>query len=145
MVDTDVGEGTGDLQLSLSVNFGTLTLASTDGLNITAGEDNSDSITFTGIPDKINSALEGLVYTPNPNINDDDTLTLSVSDLGDTGTGGELNSSSTVAIFINAINDAPTNSLPATQSTREDQALTLSTATSNLFSISDDSPEGLRL
>ena len=142
VADTDVGEGTGDLQLSLSVNFGTLTLASTDGLNFTAGEDNSDSITFTGIPDKINSALEGLVYTPNPNINDDDTLTLSVNDLGDTGTGGELNTSRTVAITINAINDAPINSLPATQSTPEDQALTLSTATSNLFSISDDSPEG---
>ena len=68
MADTDVGEGTGDLQLSLSVNFGTLTLASTDGLNFTAGEDNSDAFTFIGIPDKINSALEGLVYTPNPNI-----------------------------------------------------------------------------
>ena len=93
-------------------------------------------------PTKINLALEGLVYTPDPDINDDDILTLLVSDLGDTGSGGEQNVSSTVAITINAINDAPINQLPFAQTTREDQALTFSTATSNLLSIYDDAPEG---
>ena len=142
VADTDVGEGTGDLQLSLGVNFGTLAIASTDGLAIVAGAENTNSLTLKGIPDKINLALEGLVYTPDPDINDDDILTLLVSDLGDTGSGGEQNVSSTVAITINAINDAPINQLPFAQTTREDQALTFSTATSNLLSIYDDAPEG---
>ena len=94
-----------------------------------------------GIPDKINLALAGLLYTPESDINDDDILTLQIRDLGDTGSGGELTLSSTVAISITSINDAPVHQLPNTQTIREDHTLTFSTATANLFFISDDAPE----
>ena len=141
VTDADVAEGSGDLQLALSVSYGTLTLASIDGITFTGGGDTTASMILKGIPSKLNTALEGLVYTPNTNINNDDILALTLSDLGDTGSGGEKTVSSTVSLPITSINDAPVNSLPTSQTVREDSILTFSTVNENLISISDDSPE----
>ena len=141
VADADVGEGAGDLLLELSVNFGALSLGAIgDGLSI-EGEDHSSSMVLTGTPDLINDALAGLLYTPNLDYNGDDTLTLQISDLGDTGEGGEKTNSATIPISITSINDAPVHHLPNMRSIPEDHNLTFSTDTANLFYISDDAPE----
>ena len=141
MADADVGEGAGDLLLELSVNFGALSLGAIgDGLSI-EGDDHSSSMVLTGTPDLINDALAGLLYTPNLDYNGEDTLTLQIRDLGDTGEGGEGTDSVTIPISITSINDAPVHHLPNTRSIPEDHTLTFSTDTANLFFISDDAPE----
>src|SRR5207249_7013188 len=48
-----------------------------------------------------------------------------------------LSDTDNVAITVNAVNDAPVNSVPAAQSTNEDTALVLSSGNGNLISISD--------
>ncbi|PJF20220.1 MAG: hypothetical protein CUN56_17265, partial [Phototrophicales bacterium] len=70
----DVDSRDGEIQVDLSVSNGILTLASTEGLTITAGEDNSNAVTFTGVLANVNAALEGLVYTPNLNFDEADSL-----------------------------------------------------------------------
>src|SRR5262249_1384024 len=59
------------------------------------------------------------------------------NDQGNTGSGGALSDTDTVAITVNAVNDAPVNSVPAAQTMNEDGTLTFSSATGNAISISD--------
>jgi hypothetical protein len=92
----------------LSVTNGILTLAGTEGLTITAGADSTNAVSFTGTVANINTAVEGLVYTPNLDFDQTDTLTLTTNDLGNTGDGGEQTATSTVPITVTPVNDLPT-------------------------------------
>ena len=61
-----------------------------------------------------------LLYTPNENFNGTDTFTYTISNgQGSTSTG-------TVNITIQAVNDAPRNTVPGAQSINEDQPLVFS-------------------
>src|SRR5262249_52560109 len=64
-------------------------------------------------------------------------LTVTTNDQGNTGSGGALSDTDTVAITVNAVNDAPANSVPAAQTMNEDGTLTFSSASGNAISISD--------
>src|SRR5262249_39694555 len=79
----------------------------------------------------------GLTYSPAANYNGPDTLTITTNDQGNTGSGGALSDTDTVAITVAAVNDAPVNSVPAAQSTNEDTPLVFSNAGGNALSISD--------
>lgn len=69
------------LNVTLSVDNGSLTLASTTGLTITAGDGTDDAtMTFSGSVEDINTALEGLTFTPTLNYNGAATLSISSSD-----------------------------------------------------------------
>src|SRR5204863_82740 len=136
--DADNGTpGDEPMQVSLAVTHGTLSLSGTAGLAFTAGANGSASLTVTGTLAALNTALDGLSYIPAPNYNGPDTLSLLTNDLGSFGSGGPLTASSTVAITVNAVNDAPANSVPAAQATSEDTALVFSAANGNLIAISD--------
>ena len=82
-----------------------MTLAGTTGLTITAGADGSATVTFTGTAANINTALNGLAYTPTANFNGAASLQIATSDLGNTGSGGALTDTDTVSITVNAIDD----------------------------------------
>ncbi|WP_331345210.1 putative Ig domain-containing protein [Cellvibrio sp. UBA7661] len=120
--DLDVGGG--NLEITLSVTNGTLTLAGTSGLSFTTGDGTTDStLVFTGTKSDINTALATLTFNPTSNYNGAAVLSLTTSDLGNTGTGGTLTDTDTVNITINAANDAPTvaNIIP-NQNATEDAA-----------------------
>ncbi len=51
-------------QVTLTATHGTLTLASGSGVTITGGANNSASVTFKGTLTQLNTALDGLVFTP---------------------------------------------------------------------------------
>jgi hypothetical protein len=114
IADLDVNEGTGQARVTLTVTNGTLTLAGTSGLTFTAGDGTTDAtMTFTGTLVDINAALDGLTYNPTANYNGGATLSITTSDLGNTGIGGTLTDADNVAITVNAVNDAPVNTVPA--------------------------------
>jgi Galactose oxidase, central domain len=99
---TDSGaSGTSD-SLTLSVSDGKLALASTTGLTVTAGANNSSSMTVTGTLANLNAALNGLVYTPTTGFSGHETLQVAVSDSGD-----HLSGSGTVPISVNPFVTAP--------------------------------------
>ena len=52
------------LQVSLSVNDGTLTLSQTNGLNFVQGLDGESEIVIEGSESDINAALDGMVFMP---------------------------------------------------------------------------------
>ena len=104
---TDVDAGAGLVEVTLSVTYGTLTLASTTGLTFQAGANGSAIMTVRGTTIDLNAALDGMSYAPTLNYNGPALLTLVTDDLGNTGTGGPLSDSDTVAITVTPVNDLP--------------------------------------
>ena len=102
---SDVDIGSGDETVTLTVTGGTLALGSTAGL--TSFTNNAASITLTGTVANINAALNGLTYTGNLNFNGADSLVVSTSDNGNTGTGGPQNDTDNITINVAAVNDSP--------------------------------------
>lgn len=133
----DADAGSAEVQVSLSVNNGDLSLGGTSGLTFSAGDGTDDaSVTFTGTLVDINTALNGLNYnTTDLNFNGSDTLTITTDDLGNTGLGGAQTDADTVTITVNAVNDPPVNTVPGTQTVISDSTLTFSGA--NVISVSD--------
>ena len=105
----DVDAGSSDLEITLAVTNGTLTLAGTTGLSFSVGDGTTDgSMTFTGTQSDINTALATLTFNPTANFNGSATLSISTNDQGNTGSGGALTVSDSVSITVNPTNDAPT-------------------------------------
>ncbi len=100
----------GQVQVTLSVGNGVLT--ATTGTGAAIGNNGSATVTLTGTLTQVNAALEGLTYRGDANKNDNtfggpDTLTVTTSDLGNTGNGGTLTDIDTVTINVTPVNDAP--------------------------------------
>ena len=96
------------VQVTLSVNNGTLTLSSLTGLSFITGDGTADAMmVFSGSKANINTALDGLTYRGSLNFYGFDTLNIITSDLGATGVGGAMADQDTVAITVVTVNDAP--------------------------------------
>ncbi len=100
------------LTTTLSVAHGTLNVTAGPGV----GGNGTASVTITGTAAQINTALAGLAYTGNLNFNGADTLTVATND-------GPATDTDTIAITVNAVNDAPINTVPGGQTVNEDSIL----------------------
>ncbi|MGD0465805.1 MAG: hypothetical protein ABSA84_03850, partial [Gammaproteobacteria bacterium] len=107
-IDADGGTGTeiGTMTVTLTVAHGILSLSETNGLTVT-GNGTSNTIVATGTLTNLNSALNGLSYTPNINYHGAELLTISTDDNGNVGIGGPLTTTNTIGITVNSYNVAP--------------------------------------
>ncbi len=122
----DVDVDTADMQISLAVDHGKLTLGTTTGLSFTTGNGILDpTLIFTGNVTDINAALGTLEYRADVHYNGLDALNVSVDDLGNSGSGGPQVDSRSVEISVLSVNDAPELSLPASLSVNEDTNLAI--------------------
>ena len=112
----DVDSGTADIQTTLAIETGTLTLnaAALGALTSVVG-DGTDNVVLTGTAAEINAALNGLIYNPGTNYNGDRTLTVTTNDLGNSGNDPGLTGTLTseqdqdvIQVDVTAVNDAPT-------------------------------------
>ena len=96
------------LKVTLTVAHGTLTLSEVDGLMFSVGDGLHDAtMTFSGSKATINAILhDGVTYRSDADYTGADTLTVTTSDLGATGTPGALTDTDTVQITVTG-NDAP--------------------------------------
>lgn len=118
---SDADAGGNNAQVSLSATNGTLSLSGVSGLSFSAGDGTNDAaMTFTGSLANINSALSGSTYTPAANFNGSASISITSNDLGNTGTGGAKSDSDAVAVSVTAVNDAPSFTPGANQSSAED-------------------------
>jgi len=136
---TDVDSSGQKVQATLNVNKGRLTLnGDVTGLEFVSGSGvNSRTMTFKGTVADINAALDGMVYRGNANFNSSDTLTLEINDLGNTGEGGELTTRKEIDLTVNAVNDAPVNIMPGSQTVDEEATLILNRGMGNAIQVSD--------
>jgi RHS repeat-associated protein len=107
--DPDIG--TGSMEVTLEVQTGVLNLP-TSGLSFSEGDGTDDTrVVFTGTLSDINAALAALSYTTALDDVSSDILSVTVSDLGGTGTPGTQQSALDVSIAVTPVNDAPGFSL----------------------------------
>jgi hypothetical protein len=116
--------------LTLSVSDGSLALGSTSGLASVSGND-SPSITATGTLANLNTALNGLVYTPVGTYTGNDSLAMSLTDPGSNLTGKW-----TVAIVVNP-QTPPSITGPTAIDVNEDSTLVFSTTNGDAFTLAD--------
>jgi hypothetical protein len=126
---SDSQAGSNSDSLTLSVNNGTLTLASLSGLSVVSGANGSSSVTVSGTLSSLNAALNGLVYTPGSGFSGGASLSITLSDPGDS-----LSASHTVALSVNA---PPWFGGPAYVWVNENSTLTFSAAKGNALTIAD--------
>ena len=143
-VDDEQNGLVGDVKVTLAVTRGKVTLAQTTGLTFIEGSTNSSAIVIvTGSVENINKAIDGLAYLGNEHFNGEDTLTISINDKSNGGSG-ELYQKDTVKINVKPVNDTHVNTVPSKQSVKEDTDLAFNAANSNSLSISDpDANEGI--
>jgi len=95
------------VKVSLAVANGTLTLANSTGITIVDGADGSGNMVVEGLESDVNAALNGLIFTPDPDFSGADTLLISTD-----SPGGALTTSGSTAV-----NTTPANNPPELSST----------------------------
>ncbi len=101
---TDVDSASDSIKVTLTASNGTLTLAATSGLLFSTGSGVNDAnMTFTGTVANINTALDGMVFTPTIDYTGDASVQITTDDQGYTGTGGAKTDDDTVAIKVSGI------------------------------------------
>jgi len=109
--DVDAAQGTGQVQVTLGVDHGVITLGNTAGIVFALGDANGTAhVTFTGLIADVNAALNTLQYAPNLNYFGADAVTVNVNDLGNTGPPGALHTMGKVNVTV--IENAPTGRTP---------------------------------
>jgi hypothetical protein len=113
---SDLDVSSGNLTVTLSVAHGTLTLGTLAGLAFGTGDGTADAtMTFTGTQAAVNAALQGLVYTATADFNGSDTLSITTSDNGNSGSGGALSDSDTTTVNITAVADIVADNVTVNQ------------------------------
>ncbi|MBF0628007.1 MAG: tandem-95 repeat protein [Magnetococcales bacterium] len=103
----DVDAGTNPLEVTLEALHGTVSLAANSGVTVTAGADHAARVVFTGTLTQLNAALATVTYQGTLNYAGSESLTLTVSDQGNTGSGGARSATVTRTFTVAAVNDAP--------------------------------------
>ncbi len=118
----DIDAGGTDIQVTLGVNDGQLKIGSAVGLTSISGND-SGSVVLMGSLTDINEAMASLSYKPDPDYSGSDNLSISVNDLGSSGSGGPQVTNKNVPLTVSPVNDAPSASnLSSTSSYNEGDA-----------------------
>ena len=123
---SDVDAGASAVQVTLSVTNGTLSVNGGVGGGLTAADitgNGSGSVVLNGTLAAINATLAdatGLQYQSVLNYNGSDTLTVLTNDLGSHGNPGAADDTDPVAITVNAVNDAPVNTVPVSATATTD-------------------------
>ena len=76
-------------------------------------------------------------YTPDLNYNGPDSFKFTVTDTGDGASPALSSAEATMTITVNAVNDAPVNTVPASQMVAQNGSLTFSAANGNSVSVAD--------
>jgi ELWxxDGT repeat protein len=104
--DVDAGESLGGvLEVNITASSGLLQLGDVPGLRIAQEEENF-ILMYGGLSD-LNLALHMIRYSGRLDWSGEDVLTVSISDLGNTGEGGPLSAAASVNITVEAVNDPP--------------------------------------
>jgi hypothetical protein len=115
--DADAGGGT----VTATFSVGSGTLAATSGGGVIVGG-SSSALTLSGTIANINAFIgaSNVIFTTAANATSDVTLTVSINDGGNSGSGGAQTDSDTVTLQVAAVNDAPLVTTPLSINVNED-------------------------
>ncbi len=99
--DLDLDElGLGELEATLSVGNGALSVDLAKVATVTAGGVGTPTMTLQGSKADLNAALSTLTYTGDPSFYGIDTVSISVSDLGNVGSGGPQSDGASITVAL---------------------------------------------
>ena len=105
---SDLDAGLSSIQMTLTTTNGSLTLNGVDGLVFSVGDGAGNvTMTFTGSVASINTALDGLQFTPSVGFVGGVNVTIHVDDLGNSGAPGAKTGSGGVIVNVSFVNTAP--------------------------------------
>ena len=143
---SDVDAAGDDLEVTLSITHGVLTLGDPAQVSFTVGDGINDAtMTFRGNLTELNAAIDSMVFSPQTGYAGSSTMQISINDLGNNGAGGALTDSELILVFDitpDGTDDSPENTVPGTQATDEETPLVFSDAEGNQISINDDTGPG---
>ncbi|MHA1103604.1 Ig-like domain-containing protein, partial [Kosakonia cowanii] len=134
---SDVDAGNATVAAAFSVNSGTLSAVSSAGVIV--GTSGSTLLTLSGTIADINAFIAAgkLSFLPASNSTTSATLNININDNGNSGSGGPLTTSAAITLSISAVNDAPVNNIPASQTVQQDGSLVFSSGNGNAITVSD--------
>jgi hypothetical protein len=120
IVFADPDAGSANVLATFTVASGAVNAGASSGVTI-AG--NGTARTLSGSLTNINALISNnrLSYTPGANASGNVTLSITINDQGNTGTGGALSNSQNRTLSIAAVNDAPTVNASASIAATEDE------------------------
>jgi large repetitive protein len=134
--DQTVGEDAGAQTVNpwaTAISAGTGDTGQTVNFQVTG---NTNSALFSVQPSVSPTGV--LTYTPAANTSGTAAITIVLKDNGGTTNGGvDTSAPQTFNITVNAVNDAPQNTVPGPQNVNKNGSLTFNAANSNLISIAD--------
>ena len=135
----DVDAGTGSVRVIFSVANGNGTFTGTASSGVTITNNGTNAITLEGTVADINTMVSNgrLTYLGALNATGVKTMSISINDNGNTGSGGALQVNANISLVIASVNDAPVNNLPGPQSVPQDGSLVFNSANGNLITITD--------
>jgi hypothetical protein len=138
---SDIDADPTGVKVTLQASVGTIAVAPVSGINFTTGQPaGGTTLVFSGTTSAVNAALAGLTFKPSQDFNGPVTITLTTDDQGNTGKpiGVSLKATSTIAINVAPVNDAPVLQVPSvTQSVYTANSLAFSPSFNNAITVSD--------
>jgi len=105
----DADAGAAQVQVTLAASDGVVSLGGSAGLTFLAGDGRDDTaMTFRGTLTSVNRSLNNMRFRPDPGFAGVATMTLTTSDLGNTGAGGALIDTDAMLITVGTPASAPT-------------------------------------
>ena len=114
---SDVDSGAADVETSFTVANASMTVGTT---GVTVSGNGTGSVTVTGPVTAVAAAIDGATLTPASGFSGNTSLTMTTSDLGNTGAGGALTDTDVIAVSVVFVNDAPSFTAGADQTVDED-------------------------
>jgi len=136
---SDIDAGAGVVQATFSVATGSGTFSALAGAGVTLTGSGTNQLVLSGTLSDINAFVTSgkVSYLSAANASGTVTVSVSLDDRGNTGTGGAKASSATFNLAISPVNDAPVNGVPGAQTMFSNGTLVFSAANGNAISVSD--------
>ncbi|HWK55829.1 MAG TPA: Ig-like domain-containing protein [Parapedobacter sp.] len=140
----DVDAGGADVMVTVEVASGTLSATSGGGVIVSGSE--TETLTLVGSITDLNAfiAADALHFTTALHATSDVTLTVTIDDDGNTGsdpgssgTDDSEAATATITLVVTALNDAPVNTVPVSQTVDQNGSLVFSPSNGNAISVSD--------
>lgn len=140
----DIDAGSGLVQVTFDVPAGSGTFSALASSGVTLTGSGTNQLVLSGTLSDLNTfvASGAVSYLSAANASGTATVTVTLDDRGNTGSGGAQSSSASFNLAITAVNDAPVNSVPAPQTMLRDGSLLFSAGQGNAISISDVDASG---
>ena len=126
---SDVDAGSSSVTVTITTSAGIVEAAS--GGSVTASGSETATVTLSGTVSNINSYLadNNVTVTNAENSTSAITVTITIDDGGNTGSGGALDDDDMITVSSSAVNDAPTFTVPSGFSADEDVATAITNIT----------------